>query len=63
MMDDKKTPTDVINDLYFRCLGRSPTPAESKELLAAVEAEKDKQDALEDVFWSLLNSKEFVFNH
>jgi hypothetical protein len=32
-------------------------------LSAIVASEKDKKQALEDVFWSLLNSREFIFNH
>ena len=25
--------------------------------------EQDKKRALEDIFWAVLNSREFVFNH
>ncbi len=31
--------------------------------MALVNAEADKKKALDDVFWSLLNSREFMFNH
>jgi hypothetical protein len=31
--------------------------------LAHVETEQDKQKAVEDVLWAILNSKEFMFNH
>ena len=46
-----------------RCLSRKPTKKEVDKLTALVEAESDKKQALEDVFWSLLNSREFMFNH
>ena len=47
----------------MRCVSRRPTSAESARLVALVDAEKDRKQALEDVFWSLLNSREFMFNH
>ena len=28
-----------------------------------VESSEKQNEALEDVFWALLNSKEFIFNH
>ena len=59
----KKTHAQIIEEIYLRCLGRQPNDQEKATLLQNVEAEENKQQALEDVFWALLNSREFVFNH
>ena len=32
-------------------------------IVAILAAEKNQQEVLEDLFWSLLNSREFLFNH
>jgi len=42
---------------------RKPTEKELTNLMELVGQEENKQQALEDVFWALLNSREFVFNH
>ncbi|MFO0925821.1 MAG: DUF1549 domain-containing protein [Gemmataceae bacterium] len=60
---EKKTPPQIIEELFVRCLSRKPTAAEMSRLTAMVAAEKDVKQALDDVFWSLLNSREFMFNH
>jgi hypothetical protein len=62
-LSEKKTPGQIIEELFVRCVSRRPTSAESARLVALVDAEKDRKQALEDVFWSLLNSREFMFNH
>ncbi len=59
----KKTPAEIIDELYVRCLSRKPDAQEKARLEAAVAAEPDKKKALDDVFWALLNSREFMFNH
>jgi hypothetical protein len=63
MLKAEKTPQQIIENLYVRTLSRKPTNQEMQKLLAAVNEAKDKRQALEDVFWSLMNSKEFLFNH
>jgi Protein of unknown function (DUF1549)/Protein of unknown function (DUF1553) len=59
----KKTPPEIIEELYVRCLSRKPLPKELEKLQAALAAEPDKKKGLEDTFWALLNSREFMFNH
>ncbi len=53
----------IIEEIYIRCLTRKPTEKELTNLMELVAQEENKQQALEDVFWALLNSREFVFNH
>jgi len=57
------TPDQVISDLYLRCLGREPTTNEMTELHKFFKKDSASDSVLNDVFWSLLNAKEFVFNH
>jgi hypothetical protein len=62
MLAAKKSPSEVIDHLYLTALSRLPTDMEREKLLAAV-ASGAVRETLEDVFWALLNSKEFIFNH
>ena len=62
-LGEKKTPPQIIEELYLRCLSRKPTEQEAKRLNELVVAEPDKKKALDDAFWALLNSREFMFNH
>ncbi len=58
-----KAPPQVIESLYIRCLSRRPEPAEMERLMTVVTSAENPQVGLEDVFWAILNSREFVFNH
>ncbi len=57
------TPEQVIDELYLRCLTRKPTPEELRKLKEFFTDGAKPEQVLNDVFWSLLNAKEFVFNH
>jgi hypothetical protein len=56
-------PIAVAQELYIRCLSRAPTSAEAARIEAKLAQSTDKSKALEDLFWALLNSNEFLFNH
>ena len=58
-------PEKLIEEAWMLCLSRPPSEKETKsfqELLAAA-APGEKRQAVEDLFWSLLTSREFLFQH
>jgi len=60
---EKQTPPQIIEELYIRTLCRKPTEKEMTEIGAVLAEHKDAKQALEDLFWALLNTREFLFNH
>jgi hypothetical protein len=63
-IQEKKTDPQIIEELYLRVFGRMPKAQETEKILQMLAAAPDqRQQALEDVFWALMNSKEFYFNH
>ena len=52
-----------IETLYLATLSRRPEADEACRMLAYVRQSANEKDALADVFWALLNSAEFIFNH
>jgi hypothetical protein len=63
LMKEKKTPEERITELYLRCFSRMPTKEEFARLVPALTQAKGQAQALDDLFWALLNSREFLFNH
>ncbi|MEZ6121686.1 MAG: DUF1549 domain-containing protein [Planctomycetaceae bacterium] len=59
-----ETPiADAIDQLYLAGYSRHPTTSELERTTHFVEQQEDRRKALEDVLWTILNSKEFMFNH
>lgn len=59
-----RSPQQIVDDLYLRCFARRPGAAERDRIDAALAAEPGQErEILEDLFWALLNSREFLFNH
>ena len=58
--------TAKIEALYLAALGRPPRGEELERLVrhvAAAASPRTENEALADIFWALLNSSEFMFNH
>ncbi|HYE31335.1 MAG TPA: DUF1549 and DUF1553 domain-containing protein [Methylomirabilota bacterium] len=52
---------DIVSELYWSALTRAPSASELAAAEAALAQAPDKRTALEDLTWSLLNAKEFIF--
>ncbi len=64
LIEAKKNDREIVEDLYLRVFGRLPLDKEWQPIQQTLAAAPDqRQQALEDVFWALMNSKEFYFNH
>src|SRR5262249_45428112 len=63
LVREKKSTREAVEDLYLSSLSRLPTEAELKRTTRHVEESTNQQQAMEDVLWALLNSREFLFNH
>ena len=65
MLEEKIPDEKIIDDLYLNSLSRYPKETEKTKLLAILEAapESERRQAVEDVYWAVLSSKEFLFNH
>jgi hypothetical protein len=59
-----KADADVVEDLYLSSVARFPSADERKRLLDYLGAKKStRAQAVQDLAWALMNSKEFEFNH
>jgi mono/diheme cytochrome c family protein len=61
---NQDTPVDqIIDDFFWRTLSRPPSSGEASALTEYVLAQENRRSALEDVVWSLINSKAFLLRH
>ena len=63
LLDQHKDALAVVNELFERCLSRQPTSKERDALAKKLSTSEDVNQTLTDLFWALLNSNEFIFNH
>jgi hypothetical protein len=56
-------PEELVENLYLRTVCRAPTAEELSRWSAELKQASSLREAAEDLLWSLLNSREFAFNH
>jgi hypothetical protein len=65
LLADKTPPERIIEEAYLGSLSRYPTDPEKERLLKVLNEKKETElrPLVEDLFWAILSSKEFLFNH
>jgi hypothetical protein len=55
----------LIDEIYLASLARYPSDAERNNLIALLPPKGDasEREIVEDIFWGLMSSREFLFNH
>ncbi len=63
LRDPKLSDETLIHSLYLYSFNREPTPFEVETARDLIKEAPDRKVGAQDLFWGLLNAKEFVFNH
>ena len=53
----------ILRELYLRALARRPTPEEVRKAKSFLGAGASREQSLQDLLWTLLNSREFLLQH
>lgn len=61
--DSTLTAGEIIDELCLAALSRFPDDRERTVLSSAFENGADRRAAVEDALWTLVNAKEFLYNH
>lgn len=58
-----KSPEAITRELYLIALARDPNASELSAAVKHLSSATDRRQAVEDLGWVLINSKEFLFRH
>jgi hypothetical protein len=62
LAESKKTPAEIVEELYLLAYNRRPTTEESELCVSKFEKKgSTRRTAAEDLLWALVNTPEFVF--
>lgn len=63
LLAGSQTDEQIVTELYLRTLTRLPAAEETAEWSSLLARAPQRREAVEDLLWTLLNSREFGFNH
>jgi hypothetical protein len=63
LLAERRSDAEIIDALFLASLSRPPDPPEKQVALDFVRKAADRKAALADVFWGILNTREFILNH
>ncbi|MFN4257675.1 MAG: DUF1549 domain-containing protein [Gemmataceae bacterium] len=63
LVRDIRDNNALVEELYLATLSRFPTQEETQRALQYVAQAENRKAGFEDVLWSLINVREFIFNH
>lgn len=63
LLESHTQPEKIIETLFVRVLSRKPTDKEQMDFRNFISGNENNPEIYEDIFWGLLNSTEFLFNH
>lgn len=63
LLKRRASDREAIEELYLAALSRFPTDEELDRLTALVRSHPQRGEALEDLLWALITSREFAENH
>ncbi len=68
LLASKQSSAEIVDEAFLLALARYPSESEKQKIVAALEEAPatdadQKRQLLEDIFWSVLSTREFLFNH
>jgi hypothetical protein len=63
LLSDKSPDARKVQKLFLTTLGRKPSRVELSASNKLIRGNRNKIAAFQNLFWALLNSNEFIFNH
>ena len=63
LLNSEGDDSAIVSEIYLAAFCRPPSPSESRLHQDYIADADNREKALEDIVWALLNSKEFLFQH
>ena len=60
LLRENSDDEDALVELYLKTLSRGPSKYETQTCLSYIRSVRDRNEAFEDILWSLINSTEFL---